>query len=141
MTLVRFTVPGSPLPWQRARSSGARRYTSPEQRAYQDAVRWAAIAAVPAKVRLACASNVALRWRVAILVCVPDARIRDTDRVENQIGDALQGVLWHNDAAIVEWHARRVIDRERPRVDVVAGASLEAPGAWTMEDLAAMVGA
>ena len=134
MTLVRFTVPGKPLPWQRARSSGSRRYTSPEQRAYQDAVRWACIAAVPAKVRLALAKDAALRWRVALLVSVPDARVRDCDRVINTVGDALKGVIY-----VVEWHARRVVDRERPRVEVVASAVTEAPGAWTVDDMRAMV--
>ena len=141
MTLVRFTVPGKPLPWQRARSSGSRRYTSPEQRAYQDAVRWAAIAAVPAKVRLACAKDAALWWRVAILVCVPDARVRDVDNCAKNVADSLNGIIWRDDSQIAKWHVCRVIDRGRPRVEVVAAACYEAPEAWTMEDLAAMVGA
>ena len=137
MTLVCFTVPGSPLPWQRARSSGSRRYTSPEQRAYQDAVRWACIAAVPAGVRNALTPE--HRWRVAVLVAVPDKRVRDCDRIVNTLGDALQTILWRDDSQIVEWHARRVIDRERPRVEVVASAVTEAPGAWTVDVMRATV--
>jgi Holliday junction resolvase RusA-like endonuclease len=72
-------------------------------------------------------------------VAVPDARVRDLDRVVNQIGDACNGVIWRDDSQIVEWHVRRVIDRERPRVEVLAVTG-EATAAWVWADMRAMVG-
>lgn len=132
MTPFAFTVPGSPVPWQRARGRGKRRFSSPEQTEYQNAVRWAALAACPPALRAALVKDAKIVWIVALSIVVPDRRRRDADNVQKQIGDALQGVLWLDDSQIVEWHVRRVVDAERPRVEVVTVARSTAPAAWSV---------
>ena len=132
MTPFAFTVPGTPIPWQRARGRGKLRFSSPEQKAYQDSVRWAALAACPVSLRSALVKDAGLVWIVALSIAVPNRRRRDADNVQKQIGDALQGVLWLDDSQIVEWHVRRIVDAASPRVEVVTVARSSAPAPWSV---------
>lgn len=132
MTPFSFTVPGVPVPWQRTALVGGRPVTPAKQRAYQQKVRLHALGGCPASLRAALAADPRVVWIVALLVAVPDLRKRDTDNVQKTIGDALNGAIWLDDSQIVEWHVRRVLDAERPRVDVVAVARSHAPAPWTV---------
>ena len=93
--VVSFDVPGSPVPWQRTRGSGKRRFSSKEQVAYQRSVkhhaRYAMLKRPPAMGPLA----------IRIEVYFEDRRVRDLDNVVKQISDSLNGIVWIDDAQIV----------------------------------------
>jgi Holliday junction resolvase RusA-like endonuclease len=112
---VSFTVPGPVVPWQRAASVGARRFTPAKQRAYQATVRYHALAARPRGPWL---PSKASRYRVDVEAFLPDERRRDLDNVAKTILDALNGVLYLDDSQITTLLVATHVDRERPRVEV-----------------------
>ena len=120
MSDLAFTVPGKPLPWKRAGDNRGQRYTPADQRAYQDRVRWSAIAALgPRRARwdsTAC-------FVVELVAYVPDRRRRDVDNFQKQIGDSLNRILWDDDSQIVMWKdPRKLLDRANPRIEVAVWA-------------------
>lgn len=118
---VHFVVPGPVVPWQRAASVGARRFTPPKQRAYQANVRMHALAARPRGPWL---PSKASRYRVDVEAYLPDERRRDLDNVAKTILDALNGVLYLDDSQVVTLLVATHIDRAEPRV-VVAVREVE----------------
>jgi Holliday junction resolvase RusA-like endonuclease len=107
---VSFTVPGPVVPWQRAASVGARRFTPAKQRAYQANVRMHALAARPRGPWL---PSKHARYRVDVEAYLPDERRRDLDNIAKTILDALNGVLYldarhRREAAKVQSCARNV---------------------------------
>lgn len=129
MLVIRFTVHGKPMPWQRAgvRRGGqtVRHYTPVETVKYQELVRRTAVfAGCPVF-----ASGVELE----LLIYFPDNRVRDCDNVEKSIKDALQANRKLNRRAIAwvnDHHVKRTKvevmppDRERPRVEVLIRGEL-----------------
>ena len=112
---VRFVVPGPVVPWQRAASVGARRFTPAKQRAYQATVRYHALAARPRGPWL---PSKHARYRVDVEAYLPDERRRDLDNIAKTILDALNGVLYLDDSQITTLLVATHVDRERPRVEV-----------------------
>jgi crossover junction endodeoxyribonuclease RusA len=112
---VSFTVPGPVVPWQRAASVGARRFTPAKQRQYQQLVRMHALAARPRGPWLPSKSS---RYRVDVEAYLPDERRRDLDNVAKTILDALNGVLYLDDSQVTVLMVATHVDRERPRVEV-----------------------
>ena len=112
---VTFVVPGPVVPWQRAASVGARRFTPAKQRAYQASVKMHALAARPRGPWL---PSKHARYRVDVEAYLPDERRRDLDNVAKTILDALNGVLYLDDSQITTLLVATHVDRERPRVEV-----------------------
>lgn len=112
---VRFVVPGPVVPWQRAASVGARRFTPAKQRQYQQLVRFHALAARPRGPWL---PSKASRYRVDVEAYLPDERRRDLDNIAKTVLDALNGVLYLDDSQITTLLVATHVDRERPRVEV-----------------------
>lgn len=113
--LLVFVVDGPPLPWQRARSEGRKRFTAAKQRGYQELVQWTALAALsPGRA----AWPLGAIFAVELDVYCGDKRRRDLDNFAKQIGDAGNGLLWADDAQIVEWRLRKHVDTARPRLEV-----------------------
>jgi crossover junction endodeoxyribonuclease RusA len=112
---VSFTVPGPVVPWQRAASVGARRFTPAKQRQYQQLVRMHALAARPRGPWL---PSKASRYRVDVEAYLPDERRRDLDNIAKTILDALNGVLYLDDSQVTVLLVATHVDRERPRVEV-----------------------
>ena len=112
---VHFVVPGPVVPWQRAASVGARRFTPAKQRAYQANVRVCALAARPRGPWL---PTKASRYRVDVDAYLPDERRRDLDNIAKTILDAMNGVLYLDDSQITTLLVATHVDRERPRVEV-----------------------
>ena len=112
---VHFVVPGPVVPWQRAASVGARRFTPAKQRAYQQLVRYHALAARPRGPWL---PSKASRYRVDVEAYLPDERRRDLDNIAKTLLDALNGVLYLDDSQITMLLVATHVDRERPRVEV-----------------------
>jgi Holliday junction resolvase RusA-like endonuclease len=127
LTEYAFTIPGKPMPWQRAGASVRRGrpifFTASATRAYQERVRmFATLAGVRPII-----GHVEMEFRIYF----PDNRVRDDDNVEKSIRDALQANKKANRPAIafqndnqVKHVDRRVMrpDPKNPRVEVVVRA-------------------
>jgi len=112
---VHFVVPGPVVPWQRAASVGARRFTPAKQRQYQQLVRMHALAARPRGPWL---PSKHARYRVDVEAFLPDERRRDLDNIAKTLLDALNGVLYLDDSQVTVLMVATHVDRERPRVEV-----------------------
>lgn len=109
-----FVVEGPPVPWQRAMSKGGQRFTSAKQRKYQRLI--ALVAAAHTLPRTGWHTDA--RYAVELDVYQQDRKRRDLDNFQKQLGDACNAVLWDDDSQIDEWHSRRYVSRERPRIEV-----------------------
>lgn len=95
------TLDGDPVTWKRARSQGARRWTDPQDRRYRDAIRYALLAARPRSWPLDA------RYSVTLVVHVR-RDVGDVDNYAKSWLDAGKGILWDDDASVVELYVRRV---------------------------------
>ena len=111
--IVRFTVPGAPVPKARARVVNGHAFTPARTRAYEKHVQTCAREAL---------SRVA--WRLdapayALRVVVHRAARRgDADNYGKSIGDALNRLAWDDDRRVTEIWIRMTVDRANPRVEV-----------------------
>lgn len=111
--IVRFTVPGAPVPKARARVVNGHAFTPARTRAYEKHVQDCAREAL---------SRVA--WKLdapayALRVVVHRAAKRgDLDNFIKACSDALNGLAWVDDARVTELSGRMAVDRANPRVEV-----------------------
>ena len=126
MTEFQFTIMGKPVAWQRTGMNSAGKgpaiiYTKAKSRAYQSLIREAA-----QTVWKTGPSEVAFALSVELSVKRPknhftkkglkaDAPVRcmrkpDLDNIAKQVGDALNGVVWHDDSQVIEMRSRRLWD-------------------------------
>lgn len=127
---VVFTVPGRPIPLERARvyrntlPSGkkiTRSITPDKSGAYRTVVQLHMNAAAGGTRR----SSAPWPWRttapirIAVSIFWADAKHGDGSNMVKAIEDAGNGLLWHDDKQIVEGSWRSTIDRAYPRVEVV----------------------
>ena len=113
-TAITFTVPGRPVPWQRARTHNGRHFTAPEVAAAKLAIALSAKAAGasdryvhPWRVRIAAIYEPPASWsknaRAAALCNLTKPIGRpDLDNLGKLVLDALNGVAWVDDAHVVE---------------------------------------
>lgn len=114
---ITFTVPGPPVPWQRAgKTRGGHHYTKPESEAAREAIQaHASVAAYRFGKWNARAKSYALR----LTFYLPDRRARDWDNLGKQVSDALNKLLYPDDAKIDDGHVRkRYDDPKHPRTEV-----------------------
>lgn len=137
--IATFTVHGPPLAWQRTAYVKGRPLTPAKQRQYQALVRLSIQRDVPQATRRYCMEAAPRIVAVLSAYVLPSSRA-DLDNIQKQIGDAAQGVLLSNDRQIEVWHARRVVVREGPRVDVVF-ASTERTDRWSLAQMLTLAGA
>lgn len=114
-----FTVPGQPLPYQRAVFHGKRTLTPKRTREYRRSLVLCAAATKPSEWPLDA------RYAVTIDAVFSDKRHRDLDNVAKQVCDAANHVVWNDDSQVDELHVRRHLDRERPRLVVTVQARTE----------------
>ena len=113
MTEVLLTLPVPPSANKYWLYGGGRVRTSPEAKAYKDAV------------RLLTKCDM-IHGRVAVNVSVfRPAKRGDLDNYLKVMLDALEGVLYENDKQITEIHAFRYDDADNPRVELLAYEDLE----------------
>lgn len=89
---LEFTVPGKPVPWQRAASRGRQRFTSPKHRAYKTKVGYAALAARP--------KGWPLDARYAVRITAYTTRRPDLDNIAKMVLDSIIGVLLSDDRRV-----------------------------------------
>jgi len=110
-----FTVPGLPQPKQRPRKARSGHFYTPSAtRGYETTLRAYALQAVraggwPLATKAPCA--------VWLHVYFPDLRRRDLDNTAKVL-DGANGVVWHDDSQVAEWHVYKRLDRKRPRLEV-----------------------
>ncbi|HEY4116286.1 MAG TPA: RusA family crossover junction endodeoxyribonuclease [Byssovorax sp.] len=116
--VVAFEVLGAPVPCARARVVRARgrahAYTPARTAEFEQLVRLVAMTAVR---RVEGWRTDAPGYRFELVV-YRAARRGDWDNFAKAVADALQGVVFDDDRAIVEAHVRLELDRVRPRVAV-----------------------
>ena len=122
---ITFTVNGNPIPKDRPRvilrGNKAHAFTPAKTRRWEQEVAQAA--------RLAMGDREPLAGDICVLLSFyrADARRADLDNLAKAVLDAIQaganspgGIVFEDDAQIVELHAYKAIDRERPRAVVWA---------------------
>lgn len=111
--MIAFTVPGDPIPWERARTGGGHHVTPPRTRAWQDLVKHHALNAIrPPDRRHGGPVSIRLRfWRETRRKC-------DWDNLAKSVCDALNGIAWEDDSQIDIALVTRGHDPHFPRVEV-----------------------
>lgn len=118
---VTFTVPGSPLSVNRVHGIGFRggkrvMYATAQGRRYKLSVQAHALQAL-GRIQW----DRTRQYELA-LECYFDNPRSDVDNPIKVVQDALQGVLWDNDVAVVSTSSRKVVDRTAPRLVVTVRA-------------------
>jgi Holliday junction resolvase RusA-like endonuclease len=110
-----FVVPGPPQPKERPRKGrGGRFYTPSATRSYEATLRAYALQAVRTSGwPLGTKQLVAVTLRAFF----PDERRRDLDNAAKCL-DGANGIVWHDDCQICEWHVYRGQDHKNPRLEV-----------------------
>lgn len=112
--LLRFTIPGPPVPCARARSDGEKWYTPKKTRAFKNNVGWRARAAVGVRADYPIAEAVALVVRFYL----PDRRRRDLDNLVKGVKDAMTGIVWVDDTQVCCELLSKSLDASEPRTEV-----------------------
>lgn len=105
--VIKFTVPGAPVPWARARSKGAQRFTPPEVRAFKQVVRWAVTRAgwhsrrKPLKVAVIVEVQFFFKKKRAKKQVEVKATRPDLDNLVKCVLDALNGLIFEDDGQVV----------------------------------------
>ena len=114
--VLRLTIPGEPLPKQRARVlRTGRTYTPARTREAENVIRWyTVVARQKAGVRGLERGPLSLTARFYRST----ARTADLDNLVKLVTDALNGVLWHDDRQVVQLHAARFDRQKNPRTEI-----------------------
>ncbi len=99
--ILRFEVPGPPVPKGRPRFGKGHAYTPKRTRAYELSVAWHATAARGSINRW----PIDARYRVVIEAATP----HDLDNVAKAILDACNGLLWNDDRQVDDLRVVRVV--------------------------------
>lgn len=134
--MLRFTVPGEPHGWARARANGQRYFTDRKSLSRKQAIAAWAIEA-GAKMREDAlrvtvrayfgAPKSASKKRVAAMLAGMEYPTKkpDGDNIAKIIGDALNGVAWRDDVQVVDWIIEKRWDVE-PRMEIEVAPMLGA---------------
>jgi Holliday junction resolvase RusA-like endonuclease len=122
VSALHFTIPGPPVPNERARKGrGGRYYTPARTRSYRIHVaNWARLAVARWAYLHGEKWPTNARYEVTVRSFFPDRRRRDQDNVRKTIQDACSGIIWDDDcfAVIPKSHDDATVDRDNPRAEV-----------------------
>ncbi len=114
--MIKIFVDGEPIPAARPRYSGGRVYQPARNREYREKVSWCAKVAMKSAAPLAGALSAVVklyrRYRPT------SQSFGDVDNHLKAIFDALQGIVFTNDAQIVSCHVEKHTDGENPRAEI-----------------------
>ncbi|API59540.1 hypothetical protein BSL82_09625 [Tardibacter chloracetimidivorans] len=132
--IASFVVPGEPVAWARAGKNGKFSFTPPKQRNFGAMVKILAAEAMdgrepydgPVKllvdVCLAIPASKPKKWQNdAALRLIRPVKKPDWDNAGKIISDALNGIVWNDDAQVIEATVRKFYDLT-PRVQVMVTA-------------------
>jgi len=111
--VISFTVPGDPVPWERARLGAGGHVTAPRTRKWQDKIKHHALNAIHPKDRRQ-EGPVSIRmrfWRETRRAC-------DWDNLAKSVCDALNGIAYEDDSQIDIALVTRGVDPHFPRVEI-----------------------
>jgi Holliday junction resolvase RusA-like endonuclease len=128
MSAIRFSVPGEPRGWARARTSGARFFTDTKTRSEKQAVAaWAieagaAVVDGPVDLRLTAylriPKSASKKQRAAMLAGAErPTKKPDGDNLAKLTMDALNGVCWRDDVQVVDLTVRKFWS-DVPRLEI-----------------------
>lgn len=113
--MITFTVPGPPVPWERAGRVGGRYFTKPRTAAFKASVEQAAWAAGVKFVEKPGVMQVSLHFRLPRpkrgKYRHPIDR-RDVDNLAKSVLDALNGIAWSDDGQVCILTVRKSYDDE-----------------------------
>jgi len=112
--MLRFTIPGPPVPCQRARSDGRQWYTPKRTKDFKELVGWVSRQAVGANREYPSAEALTL-------VCqfwLKDRTRRDLDNLVKGVKDGMTGIVWIDDSQVACELLCKYVDRSNPRTDV-----------------------
>lgn len=112
-----FVIPGQPVPKGRPRFS-KHAFTPKRTRDYEKAARHTAFQAVQQWQNTHGGWGLQNRYSVSLFLFFSDLRKRDLDNAGKSILDAMNGVVYNDDAQIDELFARRLVDKDVPRAVV-----------------------
>lgn len=116
-TVLRFTIPGEPVPAQPAAivNGFVAKKGRARQRAYRDRVRIHTIVAVnTAKWRSASGES----YSVVLRAFVGNLRVIDCDNIAKSALDGIKTIAFPDDRQIVDLHVFKRLDPDQPRLEV-----------------------
>jgi Holliday junction resolvase RusA-like endonuclease len=132
MTPITITIPGRPQPLQRHRMARSRSYDTAQNRRNKYAVQQAALQVLGAAKPLSGPLAIEATFAFVRPKSAPKRRTMpevkpDVDNLVKLLLDALNGVVWRDDAQVVEMRARKIYANvEQTRLVVrAAGGSVE----------------
>ena len=130
-TAIHFTVPGKPVAWARARKNGKQHFTAAPQRGYRHTVQHYAVLASRGRELFENAVYLFVVFKIerpkSVTRKFPTIK-PDKDNFEKIISDALNGIIYHDDAQICAGTQFKVYD-DTPGVEVAVweiGGNMEA---------------
>ena len=141
MTEMRFSVPGVPVAWARARTRDGRHFTAPKVKAWKDRVLTCALAAGVTPLRGPLHVSILAYWPCVGAPRKKTPRPRryktsrpDADNIAKGVCDALNGQAWADDAQVAlltvcKMHAAQ---GEPPRTEIAIASRPALPDATEM---------
>lgn len=122
MTVLRFTVPGEPVTWKRARRGHGHSYTDPVEQAHREKVR-----AYARNAGIRRPLEGALRLDVVVFTSLPvlDERVGDEDNYRKLVKDALNRIAYADDRQVCAGWTEKQQDADRPRTEVSIASAEE----------------
>lgn len=121
--IVEFTVPGPPVAWERAgyNAKTGKYFTREKTRGYEKQV---GLFCLQAMQRAGVRQQVPGEWALEITAWRPPTvgkqRRGDIDNCAKSVLDALNKLLYADDAQVTELHVFMCVDAKAPRLEVVA---------------------
>lgn len=109
--MIAFFVSGVPVPKQSFRYSKWGNYQPERLTAWQDAIKFYALAYLPPRKR---------SFFVSLVFHLPDKRRRDSDNLSKAVLDACNDIIWDDDSQVVKLMIEKIIDPGNPGVEVKA---------------------
>lgn len=118
--MITFTIPGPPVPWERAGRRGAAYFTKPRTAEYKQKIAHAARGAKVEKIEKPGVVQVSLHFRLPRpkrgKYRHPIDR-RDVDNLAKSVLDALNGIAWSDDGQVCILTVRKSYDDE-PGIEI-----------------------
>jgi Holliday junction resolvase RusA-like endonuclease len=110
--ILDLTVPGEPVPWERAgRTRSGRSFTKPKTASQQ--------ALISLLARGKCQTPTPDPVIVELDFFIGSKRRVDGDNLQKLVWDALTGIAWDDDSQIVEWQGHKHVDKTFPRTEIL----------------------
>ena len=121
-TEYRFTVPGEPVPWKRARRGNGHSFTDPKDAAHREKIR---AFARNAGVRVPLAGPLYMSATFYTSKPPLHPQVGDRDNYLKALKDALEGIAYKNDRQVVAGPTVKAQDEGNPRTEVWISIGVE----------------